>query len=115
MKKEKWLTGFKLLEKRDGRLRSWNSKDESFLYSTRFVTTPPKRWGPMAVFDSLYAANNYREHMNSCRGRRNWPIYRCQYIKSRAKRMYCPDMKFWGNIPQGTVLASKVKLTRRVA
>jgi len=108
MKKEKWLTGFKLLEKRDGRLCSWFCSAMSVNYSTHHETKPKRRWGPLAVFSSLEYAKNVGADCNR-------PIYRCRYVKSRKTHLFtaCGSERFY--FPAGTVLASKVKLTRRVA
>jgi hypothetical protein len=120
MKKEKWLTGFKMLRKSKGKLRSWNFFDPEMTlrYSTRRETVPPFGWGPLAVFKTLEAAReNGRTHRNVYNEGDVWLIYRCLYVPSMGKALYMPGASkmFKRSCPDGTIFAKKVRLTKKVS
>ncbi len=80
------------------------------IYSFRKFVKPMKGCGPFAVFKTKLAAVRFRDG--------NQMVVKCKYVKSSEGNLYYYSegikLRLWFDIPAGTVLASKVKLVRRL-
>lgn len=120
--KEKIEYGYKVvsvLPGRQGMTGAWVRESDvewrdpgSVFYSTVSWTYPRSHCGPLAVFDTLYHAQEFA--MPACSRR----IYRCKFVRSKGEVLYRRE---WGGkeerhlltCPRGTILARKVKLMKR--
>lgn len=112
--------GFKVVRKKEGKLMSCSVKGLRVQYITdKFVG--PRTWGgPLTLFKSLGRALVFKEeamkHINPDELR----VYRCEYIPTIVDIGYRymegkMDMRPLSEMPEGTVLARKVKILKKVA
>jgi hypothetical protein len=111
MKREKWLTGCKVLTLRNNKLSSyWTDIAIPFFYSTHFTTTRRMCFGALAVYGTLDDALNHVAGMPG-----EYRFYRCKYTPSMSRELYSPeDGSPFFHIPPCTIYADKIRLTRRV-
>ena len=110
---EKYETGYKVVRKRSLVSAVIEGRDKSLQYKINEWTKPVKGFGPLCVFDTIEDAEIFNYHMLDS-------IYECLYEESKKDAIYY--INSWKNIikkgleflPRGTVLATKVKLLRRV-
>ena len=85
-------------------------------------TEPPKKYGPLCCFRDIKTAKKWKTRLEeACRQE----IWECEIEEARRKALwkylYCPLTKEWfkvtvctADLPEGTVLADKVKLLKKV-
>ena len=118
-KKSNWETGYKVVEPIDGlgltsAVKSVSKFGCGIIYKVDKQVEPIKGCGPLAVFATLEAAEDFINFIDV--DGVNWVVYKCRYLKSEKHSLW--DLH--GNVslgskwPGGTVLADKVILRRRV-
>jgi len=75
---------------------------------------PRAGYGPLLCFDSLENAKKFFGEVFDDRFKR-WEIWECEIVKSEDKEVWNKERyELLRTLPRGTILADKVKLTRRV-
>jgi len=108
---EKYETGYKVVRKRSLVSAVIEGRDKSLQYKINEWTKPVKGFGPLCVFDTIEDAKDFKWD--------NDTIYECLYEKSSEHKVYfhSGQRREERNIfylPKGTILATKVKLLRRI-
>lgn len=102
------------------------------LYSERVWNTPSPKMGPLAVFRELLDAEKFIRDEFICfrpmpsntalmkeHNARKYVIYEVEYEESHIPFLYFRNLRneiiVKENLPQGTMLASKVKLNKKIA
>jgi hypothetical protein len=116
----KYLTGYKMVREDHGQYFSCNT--EVWYYAVveylpgKFVHPVPG-CGPLAVFDSLAAAESLLYRMSHV-GIVSYRIFSCSYRKSRDNFLYFsrnfPERVYELKLPWGTCFADAVKLVTEV-
>ena len=103
----KYTTGYKVVKKRSLISCVIVGKNIARQYKVNKWVKPVKGNGPLCVFNTIENARNFKWDLHT--------IYECLYEKSPEHRVYCSvEKRNIFDLPQGTVLATKVKLLRRV-
>ena len=103
----KYETGYKVVKKRSlvSAIMMWTGNE--LQYKINEWIKPKKGCGPLCVFNTIEDAKNFKwsDHI----------IYECLYEKSLEHKVYIGnEVKTIFDLPQGTVLATKVQLIRRI-
>ena len=104
----KYKKGYKVVQKRT--LLSCSILSRGIKYKINEWVRPNIYCGPLCVFDSLSDAKGFYSHNTDT-------IYECLYKSDTLKgSVYLEDLSYlnFDHLPYGTVLASKVKLIKRV-
>ena len=107
-----YKTGFKVVKKRSLTSAVISGKDCALKYKVNKWVKPIEGNGPLCVFNSIEDAEDLNYHMLDS-------IYECLYEESKENTIYIAtnneiSNKKLENLPRGTVLATKVKLLRRI-
>jgi hypothetical protein len=95
-----------------GRLVSCSFLNNAVVYKIGKTTKPSKGGGPLCVFETLEQARRFKYIDNP-----TWRIYACEYEPSEEKKIWLSDgytTNYLDALPEGTKLASSVKLTERM-
>lgn len=108
--------GYKVVRKVGNELLSASVKGLRIRFvSDKFVG--PRTWGgPITLFDSPYSAVGFIEKLND---KENMRVYRANYIPTIVDKVWrfmdgSLDVKNLSELPEHTVLARKVKITKRI-
>jgi len=100
-------TGFKVVKKQSLVSAIIQGKDCTLQYKVNKWIKSRKGCGPLCVFNTIENAKDFKWD--------NHTIYECLYEKSNEHKVYCGnEERSIFSLPQGTVLATKVKLIRRI-
>ena len=106
MPRLKWKKGWKVIMAAT-RVSCSNGMYRSVEYKKNKIVGRPKDCGPLAVFNTREAARNFaKRHLGYPRSRK---IVKCLYKKSKHSRLWVGALFSLFNLPEGTVLADKVK------
>ena len=100
-------TGYKVVSVFGGKFFSAISYTGRIRYKANVYVEPQEGFGPLAVFDTIFNATEFRD---CCRGGR--VIRKCRYVPSRARSLWQKGGWRLMALPPGTRLAQKVKLLR---
>ena len=108
MKRIKYTTGYKVVKKRSLISCVIVGKNIARQYKVNKWVKPVKGNGPLCVFNTIENARNFKWDLHT--------IYECLYERSLERNAYIKNVerKHLLSLPQGTVLANKVKLIRRI-
>ena len=112
--------GYKIVHRTySNKLVSCWQVDHPSRYGIGVVTVPLEDCGPLAVFGTLNAAEQFLIHLYGCAGQ--WEIYKCRYqptnenlIDSRRALWNHGSYTSLGYLPTGTILAESVELIEKI-
>jgi hypothetical protein len=84
------------------------------VYEIGKITVPSPNWGPLAVFDTEQEAREFKDSIDFYN---TFRIFKCEYTKSKHKRLwvgYLPSRGKDSNFPPGTRFADSVTLLEEV-
>ena len=105
---EKYETGYKVVKKQSLVSAIMQGKDYTLQYKVDKWVKPLKDNGPLCIFNTIEDAKNFKWDTHT--------IYECLYERSLERNVYIKNIerKHLLSLPEGTVLATKVKLMRRI-
>ena len=103
----RYKKGYKVVQKRT--LNSCNVIDGAIKYRVNKWVVPLIHCGPLCIFKNIEDAGKFNHFMLDT-------IYECLYEESKGNVVYIKDGRSYNidHLPRGTVLATKVKLVKRV-
>ena len=107
------MRGYKVVRNYDGVRRSFTMRMHATTYFEYKYAFPRKGFGALAVFDTLENATDFLVlHTNYDSDAEIWEVdfikSKGKYLRNRVQRLPLSEL------PEGTILASKVKLVRLV-
>ena len=104
---KKYETGYKVVKKQSLVSAIIQGKDCALQYKVNKWIKSRKGCGPLCVFNTIENAKDFKWD--------NQTIYECLYEKSNEHKVYCGNgERSIFSLPQGTILATKVELIRRI-
>ncbi len=107
--------GYKIVRVEDGKYRSCIQPDPKYAVRYKYgVWVRPRRHaGPLAVFGSRFTAWLFGVGNHSYE---RWEVHACQFRPSRANALWTTqrNRRLLKSLPNGTFLASAVRLGRKV-
>jgi len=104
-------TGYKVCSGTN-RFRSAFSFGRVVEYKINVWTYQPKDCGPLAVFRTQCGVDDFKTHNRSLDT--NSQVFLCEYEESNEEKLYTEDHHRFNMLPQGTELATKVKLIKKI-